>query len=132
MIVTCDTDYDDTLTFYKNEILNGRPLVVSFDYWNPVDKDIAVTDPETGEAIDVFVWGDFMPGSLPPNPEEYWTYGDIGHAVTGVGYILAWDPDGAGPIPSADWVIVHDNWATTPENVAIPWANWMCLFAVSP
>lgn len=132
VIVTCDTDYDDTLTFYKNEILNGRPLVVSFDYWNPVDKDIAVTDPETGEAIDVFVWGDFMPGSLPPNPEEYWTYGDIGHAVTGVGYILAWDPDGAGPIPSADWVIVHDNWATTPENVAIPWANWMCLFAVSP
>ena len=66
------------------------------------------------------------------DPEEYWTYGDIGHAVTGVGYKLNWDPDGAGPIPSADWVIVHDNWATTPENVAIPWANWMCLWHVNP
>ena len=105
VIVTCDTDYNNTLDFYKNQIDNGRPLVVSFDFWNPVDKDVAVTDPETGETIDVFVWGDSMPGSLPPNPPEDWTYGDIGHAVTGVGYILAWDPDGAGPIPSADWVL---------------------------
>ena len=133
VIMTCDTDYNNTLDFYKNEIDSGRPLVVSFDFWNPVDKDIAVTDPETGETIDIFVWGDSMPGSLPPNPEEYWTYGDVGHAVTGVGYKLNWDPDGAGgPIPSADWVIVHDNWPTTPEHVAIPWANWMCLFPVSP
>lgn len=132
MLMNCTTDYVLSLDFYKTEINAGRPLVVSFDYWNPVDKDIAVIDPKTGETIDVFVWGDSMPGSLPPNPEEYWTYGDIGHAVTGVGYILNWDPDGSGPIPSADWVIVHDNWATTPENVAIPWANWMCLQAVDP
>jgi hypothetical protein len=133
VLMTCDTDYGNTLALYQTEIDSGRPLVVSFDYWNPVDKDIAVVDPETGETIDVFVWGDSMPGSLPPNPEEYWTYGDIGHAVTGVGYKLNWDPDGAGgPIPSADWVIVHDNWSTTPENVAIPWANWMCLWHVNP
>lgn len=132
VIHTCVIGYDDTLNFYKAEIDSGRPLVVSFDYWNPEDKDIAVIDPATGETIDVFVWGGSIPGSLPPNPEEYWTYGDIGHAVTGVGYILAWDPDGAGPIPPADWVIVHDNWATTPENVAIPWANWMCLWHVNP
>jgi len=133
VIMTCDTAYNTTLAFYKNEIDAGRPLVVSFDFWNPVDKDIAVIDPETEETIDVFVWGAPIPNSLPPNPQEYWTYGDIGHAVTGVGYILAWDPDGvAGPIPSADWVIVHDNWSTTPKNVAIPWENWMCLFAVNP
>jgi hypothetical protein len=130
VVCTCDTDYTITLDFYKNEINHGRPLVVSFDYWNPVDKDIAVIDPETGETISVFVWGDPIPGSLPGNPEEYWTYGDIGHAVTGVGYILNWDP--AGPAPLADYVIVHDNWATTPENVAIPWANWMCLWQVIP
>jgi hypothetical protein len=115
-----------------NEIDNGRPLVVAFDYWIPIDKDIAVTDPETGETIDVFVWGDYAPSPPPPHPYEYWTYGDIGHAVTGVGYIKNWDPDGGGPILSDDWVIVHDNWATTPENVAIPWANWMCLYLVSP
>ena len=131
VIVTCDTDYNNTRAFYKNEIDNGRPLVVAFDYWNPVSK-ASYTDPETGETIDVFVWGDYVSSSGPPDPAESWTYGDIGHAVTGVGYILAWDPDGGGPIPSADWVIVHDNWATTPENVAIPWANWMCLYAVTP
>jgi hypothetical protein len=130
VVTTCDTDYTITLDFYKDEIDAGRPLVVSFDYWNPVDKDTAVVDPETGETISVFVWGDPIPGSLPGNPEEYWTYGDIGHAVTGVGYILNWDP--AGPAPLADYVIVHDNWATTPENVAIPWANWMCLWQVIP
>ena len=132
VLMTCDTDYNITLDFYKNEIDSGRPLVVSFDFWNPVDKSIAVVDPETGETIDVFVWGDYMSGSLPPNPPETWTYGDIGHAVTGVGYKLSWDPDGAGPIPSADWVIVHDNWSTTPENVAMPWLNWMCLWHVNP
>jgi len=131
VIVTCDTDYNNTLSFYKNEIDSGRPLVVSFDYWNPVSK-ASFPDPETGETIDVFVWGDYTPISLLPNPLESWTYGDIGHAVTGVGYKLTWDPDGAGPIPQADWVIVHDNWDTTPENVAIPWANWMCLWHINP
>jgi uncharacterized repeat protein (TIGR02543 family) len=131
VIHTCDTDYSITLNLYKNEIDSGRPLVVSFDYWNPTSK-ASYPDPETGETIDVFIWGDYTTDSLYPNPQEHWTSGDIGHAVTGVGYKLAWDPDGAGPIPSADWVIVHDNWATTSENVAIPWANWMCLWLVQP
>ena len=132
VISTCDTNSTTTLNFYRNEIDNGRPLVVAFDYWNPVSK-ASYPDPETGETIDVFIWGDPVSSSLPPNPVEYWTSGDIGHAVTGVGYILRWDPDGAGgPLPLADWVIVHDNWATTPENVAIPWENWMCLWQVIP
>ncbi len=132
VLPTCDTDYNPTRAFYKNEIDSGRPLVVAFDYWNPVDQTTSVVDPETGETINVFVWGNYTPNSLPPHPPEYWTPYDTGHAVTGVGYILGWDPDGAGPISSADWVIVHDNWATTPENVAIPWANWMCLYHVNP
>ena len=132
VLKVCMTNYTLTLDLYKNEIDNGRPLVVSFDFWNPIDKGVNYTDPASGETISVFVWSNYTPISLPPNPPEYWTTGDIGHAVTGVGYILNWDPDGAGPIPSADWVIVHDNWPTTPENVAIPWMWWMCLFPVSP
>lgn len=131
VVSTCDTNQTATFNFYKNEIDNGRPLVVAFDFWNPISKGINYTDPETAETISVYVWGDQMGGSLPPNPSEYWT-SDIGHAVTGVGYIKNWDPDGAGPIPSADWVIVHDNWATTPKNVAIPWNWWMCLWQVIP
>jgi hypothetical protein len=132
VLKVCDISYNNTLNLYKIEINSGRPLVVSFDFWNPVDKGINYTDPQTGETINVFVWGDSISHSLPGNPDETWTSYDIGHAVTGVGYILNWDPDGAGPITSADWVIVHDNWATTPENVAIPWQYWMCLFPVSP
>ena len=132
VLPNCDTDYNNTLSFYRNEIDSGRPLVVCFDYWIPIDKGINYTDPETGETINVFVWGDYAPSPPPPHPYEYWTLYDTGHAVTGVGYILAWDPDGAGPIPSADWVVVHDNWATTPENVAIPWVNWMCLYHINP
>jgi len=130
---TLTPDWVVGLDFYTAEIDAGRPLVVSFVYWNPSDEDLAFIDPETGETIDVFSWGDPMAGSMPPNPEEYWIEGDIGHAVTGVGYRLDWDPDGAeGPLPPADYVIVHDNWATTPENVAIPWANWNSSHAADP
>ena len=133
MLMSCMTDYNLTLSLYQNEINSGKPLVVTFDFWNPVDKGINYTDPATGETINVYVWGNYTSGSYPPNPEEYWTPGDIGHAVTGVGYIKWWDPDGVGgPIPAADWVIVHDTWNTTAENVAIPWAWYDCLFPVSP
>jgi len=133
VLMSCLIDPVLSLNLYKNEINAGRPLVVSFDYWNPVDKHIAVTDPESGETIDVFAWNITNPGgSHYPDPEEYWVTNDIGHAVTGVGYILNWDPDGAGSLLPQDYVIVHDNWPTTPKNVAIPWANWMCLFPVSP
>jgi len=121
------------LDFYTTEIDAGRPLVVSFVYWNPVDEDLAFIDPETSETIDVFSWGAPMGSSMPPNPEEYWMTGDIGHAVTGVGYKLDWDPDGPeGPLPPDDYVIVHDNWSTTPENVAVPWANWNSSHAADP
>ena len=95
----------------------------------PIDRDIAVTDPETGETVDVFDWG--TPVSYSTDPIEYWDEG-IGHAVTGVGYVFSWAPDGSGPLPTNYYVVVHDNWASTPTNVAIPWLNWKCLFAVDP
>jgi len=117
------------LPFYMAEIDAGRPLVACFDYWNPQPVGINYTDPESGETIDVFAWGDWVPCSY--DPEECWD-DDIGHAVTGVGYILNWDPDGAGPLPVDDYVIVHDNWPTTPRNVAIPWANWKSSHAADP
>ena len=125
----CTTDYNSSLAFYKAEIDAGRPLVVSFSYWNPMFTQISYPDPETEETINVFAWGEYK--SYSTDPVEYWDEG-IGHAVTGVGYILNWDPDGSGPLPSDDYVIVHDNWVTTPENIALPWANWKCLFAVDP
>ena len=131
VLMNCDTNYTLTLNLYKNEINNGRPLVVSFDYWN-LKPGLNVTDPQSGETISVFDWDTPTSSSSYPNPDETWIYGDIGHAVTAVGYILNWNPDGPGPLPATDYVIVHDNWATTPENVAVPWANWMCLFPVSP
>jgi len=124
----CTTVYDLSLDFYTDEIDAGRPLVVSFTYWNPVDEDIAIIDPETEETIDVFSWGDEIPWSY--DPAEDWS--DNGHAVTGVGYILDWDPDGSGPLGEEDYVIVHDNWPNTPINVAIPWDHWICLHAVDP
>ena len=121
------------LVFYTAEIDAGRPLVASFSYWNPVDTGIAFPDPATGETIDVFDWGPYQSCSeSPPDPDECWEYGEIGHAVTGVGYKLNWDPDGSGPLLADDYVIVHDNWPTTPENVAIPWDNWLSNHAVDP
>jgi Divergent InlB B-repeat domain len=128
----CIPDLVPSLDFYKTEIDAGRPLVVSFAFWDPVTTGLSYVDPETEETIDVFAWGDNEGGSHDPDPEEYWVPGEIGHAVTGVGYILNWDPDGGGPLLPDDYVIVHDNWSTTPENVAIPWANWNCLFALNP
>jgi hypothetical protein len=134
--------YDWTVTldntvgfdFYKAEIDAGRPAVVCFSYWNPITPHVAVVDPETGETIDVYAWGDQIYHSWENgdgNPDEEW-YDDIGHAVTGVGYILNWDPDGSGSLPSGNYVIVHDNWSTTPENVAILWANWNSSHKVDP
>ena len=110
--------------FIKAEIDAGRPLVVCYRYWNLI-FGTNVTDPQSGKVISVYQWGAPSSNSTPPNPAEKWTgsYGEdcIGHAVTCVGYILNWDPDGAGPLPSGNWTIVHDTWATTPENIAVPW-----------
>jgi hypothetical protein len=66
---------------------------------------------------------------MSPYPEEHWNLIDypsdqnIGHAVTGVGYIPNWN--------GQNWVIVHDNWNWTPRNIVIPWANWVATVSMT-
>jgi hypothetical protein len=105
--------------FIKAEIDAGRPLVVCYRWWNLM-PGTNVTDPQSGKVISVYQFGVQTYNST--NPPEQWngSYGEgyIGHAVTCVGYILNWNPLGLGV---ANWTIVHDTWATTPENIAVPW-----------
>jgi hypothetical protein len=122
--------------FIKTEIDAGRPLVICFKWWN-LASGMNVTDPQTGTVISVYQWGDPSHGSLDPPEEWNWGYGEgcIGHAVTCVGYILNWDPDGSGTVFSQDnYTIVHDTWATTPQNIAVPWtgAPWNSSHKVNP
>lgn len=115
---------------YMGEINAGRPPVVCFKFWNPgyfYCSDTIGTAWQ--DSVYFYDWGDTVSSS--DDPEEVW-YGDVGHAVTGVGYFQNYDPDGAGPAPTTNWVVVHDNWGSTPKNVAIPWANWKCTTEVDP
>ena len=110
----------------------GVPPILSFTYWNPIivekeeigEEKVLTYFAECGEPI-------ASTQELRPEkpeeekksevPVEYWK-GSVGHAVTAMGF-LEGDPDGSGPLPDTRWVIVHDNWASTPENLAIPWEN---------
>jgi len=131
------TDYSIGWARYKAEIDGRRPSVVVFSYWNPQSAGINFADSETGEEISVMDWGGQITNSQqadPQNPEEQWNLehgeGAVGHAVTGMGYIENWDPDGAGPLPADNYAIVHDNWATTAGNLAVPWRNWVATVCV--
>ncbi len=123
---------EGAIGLYTHEIDAGRPVVVCFRYWNPEYLGMEAFDPETGETIHAFAWGDETTGSA--DPEEEWNHVDgdecVGHAVTGVGYVLDWDPEGSGT--PADYVIVHDNWSSTPSYIAIPFENWNSIHAVDP
>jgi hypothetical protein len=131
-------DYAVGFPFIKTQIDAGKPLVVCYRWWNlNMTSGTNVTDPQSGQTISAFQWG--TPTSYSSYPPEDWNMGTgencIGHAVTGVGYILNWDPDGAGgPLPSDNWTIVHDTWGTTPENIAVPWttAPWNSSHSVLP
>lgn len=118
----------------RDQIDEGRPHVVSFRYWNPLDTGLRFTDAATGQKITVFTWGEYAPGSEEPNPEEEWNDWEgeegIGHSVTVVGYVPDWDPEESGT--PMDYVIVHDNWPGTPSYMAIPWLHWNSLTIVSP
>jgi len=128
-------DYATGFPFIKAEIDYGRPLVVCFQWWN-LGAGINVTDPQSGKTISAFQWGPPIDHSSYPPEEWNMDSGEdcIGHAVTCVGYILNWDPDGSGgPLPSGNWTIVHDTWATTPENIAVLWPGpWNSSHAVLP
>jgi hypothetical protein len=116
----------------RDQIDEGRPHVVSFMYWNPEDTGLRFTDADTGQKITVFAWGEPTTGSEDPEEEWNWQegYEGIGHAVTVVGYVPDWDPGESGT--PMHYVIVHDNWASTPSYMAIPWLHWKSLTVVSP
>lgn len=120
---------------YKSEIDAGRPVIISFSFWNPL------TTAKTLGDLSFYDWGpqifhSFEAVEAPSNIEEEWSYEQtdpeysVGHSVTGVGYLAQYDPgDGGG---ARNWAIVHDNWSTTPEDVAIPWNNWLATTSVEP
>jgi hypothetical protein len=118
----------------KSEIDTNRTLVLCFTHWNisasPFTLAPVGTKTESALGGTYYTWGP-TPGPNPTNAEdEVWNYYDdgsaLGHAVTAVGYIPAGDPDDMGPqlgLGPTDWVIVHDNWSTTPRNVIIPYGS---------
>ena len=125
--------------FVEAEINAGRPLVVCYWWWVlNMTSGINVTDPQSGKVISVYQWGPMSNNST--YPPEQWNYpyysGElcIGHAVTCVGYILNWDPDGSGTVFSqGNYTIVHDTWSTTPENIAVLWPGpWNSSHSVLP
>lgn len=123
------TDVAAGWDFYVAEIDSGYPLITCFSFWNPVYSGVAVYDSVTGDSFYVYQWGDSTDSS--DEPEEDWNaVQDIGHAVTGMGYCLNFDPDGNGALPLTNWAIVHDNWSSTEKNVAIPWGHWTASVSV--
>jgi hypothetical protein len=119
-----------------SEIDTNRTLILCFTHWNISASPftLAPVGIKTESALGgtYYTWGP-TPGPNPTNAEdEVWNYSDydtaLGHAVTAVGYIRAGDVDDPGPtlpgiMAPTDWVIVHDNWSTTPRNVIIPYGS---------
>jgi hypothetical protein len=120
------------------EIDMRRPDIVVFKYWNPQNTGITLPSEMGGDSIHYFLWDTAVTSTGFPNPHEDYYFDEkinsAGHAVTGVGYLFGWDPDDAGPLPMTDWIICHDNWPTTPKNVAIPWVDsiWIATFSADP
>jgi len=114
-----------------SEINTNRTLILCFRHWNILPSQFALAPTgiktESTNGGTYYTWGS-TPGPNPTNAEnEVWNYSDagyaLGHAVTAVGYIPAGDPDDKGPalqMGPTDWVIVHDNWSSTPRNVIVP------------
>jgi hypothetical protein len=106
-----------------NEIDCGQPTKIDFRHWNIQSNNTAFVDPMTQDTVVVYGWKSQTNGSDPPDPEEDWS-DDIGHAVTGIGYISNWNGN--------DWAIVHDNWPTTDVHIAIPWQNLIAMITADP
>jgi len=116
-----------------SEINTNRPLIVCFRHWNllPTGQSLAPVGPtnrESGYGGTYYTWGSTPTPPYTNAEDEVWTNLDnglaLGHAVTVVGYIPAGDPDDQGPalgLGPTDWVIVHDNWFSTPRNVIVPY-----------
>jgi len=114
-LVPPDPHPEDFLIFQDN-INIGHPVKLDFLYWNPIptgDSIIIETD-----TVYIYRWGPQIANTagLENTPWEEWNLEmdplrNIGHAVTGVGYIL----------DTLEYAIVHDNWSTTHKHIAIPW-----------
>lgn len=116
-----------------NEINNNRTFIASFAYWNlngPAAQllPFGLTNTESGYGGFYYTWAT-TPGTTNAE-DENWNLIDsgtgLGHAVTVVGYIPPGDPDDKGPQllgqPTC-WLIVHDNWFSTPRNVIVPYGS---------
>ena len=136
-------------TEVMSEINRNHPLILCFSHWavQPTALSIAAsgTNTEAEYGGTYYVWPAQQPNAGVTNAEdELWNFYDytmanhnLGHAVTCVGYIPANDP--LDPIGQTDWVVVHDNWATTPRNVIIPYGslgqfdvNWVANTTAEP
>lgn len=126
---------------YRETIEKGVPAILCFTFWNPIKptqiKLHTTSDKEPG-LFTFYLWGEPITSTGPLRkenpkiPEEEWNEKlGIGHAVTGVGFLKG-DPDGSGPLPKTFWIIVHDNWSTTAEDVVIPWDHVTALITMSP
>jgi hypothetical protein len=115
---------EDFAAAYIAEIGMGRPVKLDFLYWNPIPTGDSIIVPGgESEIIYIYQWGQQIDntGLIDKEniPWEEWNLeqgsieSNIGHAVTGVGYIL----------DTLEFAIVHDNWSTTPKNIAIPWRS---------
>ncbi|MHC4067244.1 MAG: hypothetical protein ACYSUI_22455, partial [Planctomycetota bacterium] len=133
----------DLLQAYRDEIDAGRPNLVSFEHWH-----LAFLCLDAG--IEYYEWLPPVPGTNDPgfNPEyseggevpnEEWNPENLGHMATGVGYNLVYQPV-CSAAPPQDWIIVHDNFAPTGTDVAVPFLydipgnqTWMTsLTSVAP
>ena len=108
----------------------GVPVLVCFSYWNPVlGCEAEMVSEERSDPVTFATWGEPISSTEvlrkkdPKVPDEEWgkeAEAGIGHAVAAVGFLVG-DPDGEGPLPDTKWLVVHDNWASTPRDIAIPW-----------
>jgi len=117
-IITPDSSGD--FMQYVARIDSGFPVKVDFLYWHiHPTGNFKIDTTLTADTIHVYAWDTVTDtsGWDPEAPSERWNLeqgiAGIGHAVTGVGYI----------IDTLEFAIVHDNWDSTPKNIAIPWIN---------
>lgn len=115
-------DFDFIL--FKDEIDLGNPVKLDFKYWSVSPTGSFIYDTELAEdTVFIYKWNPIVQNSGTideSDPVEFWNLeegeGGIGHAVTAVGYLEHYVAD-------TSYVIVHDNWANTPENIAVPWID---------
>lgn len=116
----------------KEELDKQSPVKADFLYWNILPTGTYIADSFfADDTVYIYEWGLMVnqSGSADErDPLEQWNLsedqlGNIGHAVTVVGYLENYKAD-------TSYVIVHDNWPNTPKNIAIPWlqnkvSSWM-------